>query len=58
VGLGEEIIIARAGRPVARLVAVSENPLQRRPGSAQGQLWVAPDFEAPLPDEILDAFES
>jgi prevent-host-death family protein len=58
VGLGEEIIIARAGKPVARLVAIDEKPLRRTPGSARGQVWVAPDFDAPLPPEILDAFEA
>ena len=58
VGLGEEVIIARAGKPVARLVAIDEKPLRRIPGSARGQVWVAPDFNASLPTEILDAFEA
>ena len=58
VGLGEEVIIARAGKPVARLVAIDEKPLRRIPGSARGQVWVAPDFNATLPSEILDAFEA
>ena len=58
VGLGEEVIIARAGKPVARLVAIEEKPLRRTPGSARGQVWVAPDFNVPLPPEILDAFEA
>ena len=58
VGLGEEVIIARAGKPVARLVAITEMPLRRTPGSAQGQVWIAPDFNAPLPPDILDAFET
>lgn len=52
---GEEIIISRAGRPVARLV-----PLQvaeRKPGSWIGRAWIADDFDAPLPDDILKAFE-
>ena len=58
VSLGEEVVIARAGRPVARLVAVTRKPRRRTPGSAQGQAWVGPDFNAPLPEEILDSFEA
>ncbi|CAA9458720.1 MAG: Prevent host death protein, Phd antitoxin [uncultured Rubrobacteraceae bacterium] len=54
---GEEVVIAKAGKPVARLVAVSEKPKQRRPGSAKGTIWYSDDFDAPLPDEILDSFE-
>jgi prevent-host-death family protein len=54
---GEEIILARAGKPVARLVPFTDQPVQRLPGSAQGQIWIAPDFEAPLPEELLAAFE-
>lgn len=54
---GEEIIIARAGKPVARLVAITPVLTQRTPGSAKGQVWIASDFDAPLPEEILDAFE-
>lgn len=54
---GEEIIIARAGKPVARLVAVRESPGQRRPGSAKGEVVIAEDFDSPLPEEVLEAFE-
>ncbi len=54
---GEEIVIAESGQPVARLVPFTRKPKQRKPGSAQGQIWIAPDFNAPLPDELLDAFE-
>jgi prevent-host-death family protein len=46
---GEEIVIARAGRPVARLVAVDE-PRRRLPGTARGQVVMADDFDAPLAD--------
>ncbi len=53
---GEEIVIAKAGRPVARLVPFAEKQIQRTPGSAKGKIWIAPDFDAPLPDEILAAF--
>jgi len=54
---GEEIILAKAGKPVARLVPFTAAPAQRLPGSAQGQIWIAPDFDTPLPEEILAAFE-
>ena len=53
---GEEIVIAKAGTPVARLVPISKAP-PRKPGSAKGLIVVPPDFDAPLPDEVLDAFE-
>ena len=54
---GEEIILAKAEKPVARLVPFTDQPVQRLPGSAQGQIWIAPDFDAPLPDDLLAAFE-
>jgi len=54
---GEEIIITKAGEPIARLIPFAEKPAKRVPGTVTGQLWVAPDFTAPLPPEILDAFE-
>jgi len=58
ISMGEEVVIAKAGRPVARLVPFAAKPMRRVAGSAQGQVWMAPDFDAPLPDEILEAFES
>ncbi len=58
VSMGEEVVIARAGKPVARLVAFGEKPTQRTPGSAKGQVWIAPDFNDPLPKEIMEAFEA
>lgn len=54
---GEEIIIAKAGQPIARLVPVAQRPAQRVPGSAQGRVSLAPDFDAPLPDSLLETFE-
>jgi prevent-host-death family protein len=54
---GEEITIARAGVPVARLVAV-EPPRTPRPlGMDSGRFKVPEDFDAPLPDEVLALFE-
>jgi prevent-host-death family protein len=55
---GEEIIIARAGRPVARLVPFAPQSERRRLGILAGQLKVPADFDAPLPDEELDRFEA
>ncbi len=55
---GEEIIIARAGRAIARLIPMESAPTRREPGSARGLFTVPDDFDAPLPDEIVDAFES
>jgi prevent-host-death family protein len=53
---GEEIVIARNGRPVARLVALGEARRPIRFGLARGQIWIAPDFDD-LPEELLQAFE-
>ena len=54
---GEEITIARAGRPVARLVPVEFPPSRRSPGSARGKLKIRRDFDAPLPKTLLQSFE-
>lgn len=56
VSMGEEVVIAKAGKPMARLVPVAEKPRERLPGLDKGKIWIAPDFDAPLPDEILDEF--
>lgn len=42
---GEEITLARNGRPVARLVPLGQTPGPRRPGALKGQFWIAPDFD-------------
>ena len=52
---GEEIVIARAGRPVARLVPLVESDTARTPGGWEGQVWIAPDFDE-LPPEVAAAF--
>lgn len=56
VAAGEEVTIARAGVPVARLVAVEPKKGTRPLGFARGEVWVADDFDAPLPDDLLKAF--
>ena len=50
---GEEIIITRAGKPVARLVPVQQD---RSPGLATGRIRISADFDAPLPEQILRDF--
>jgi prevent-host-death family protein len=53
---GEEIIIARAGTPVARLSPISQPHGRRVLGRDQGLFAVPEDFDAPLPDAVLDGF--
>jgi prevent-host-death family protein len=52
---GEEVIIAKAGKPMARLVSLQVR--ERIPGRWKGKIHIADDFDAPLPEEILRAFE-
>jgi prevent-host-death family protein len=47
---GEEITIARAGVPVAKLIAVRPEKKKRPLGIARGQIWISPDFDAPDPE--------
>jgi prevent-host-death family protein len=47
---GEEVIIAKAGRPVARLMPYTPAPQSRVPGSASGQVIITPEFDEPLPE--------
>ena len=56
---GAEIIIAKAGTPVAKLVPLSPVDVgsRRRLGALAGRASVPEDFDAPLPDTVLDAFE-
>jgi prevent-host-death family protein len=56
VALGEEIVIAKAGTPVAKLVPVYPEKPKRPLGLFKGQIWMADDFNAPLPDDILAGF--
>ncbi len=53
---GEEIIIAKSGKPVAKLVPFKKPIPNRIPGSAKGKIFIANDFDAPLPDDILKEF--
>jgi prevent-host-death family protein len=54
---GEEIVIAKAGKPVARLVPLAGAVARRAPGSAAGVLHISDDFDAPLPEALLAEFE-
>ncbi|HEU0216078.1 MAG TPA: type II toxin-antitoxin system Phd/YefM family antitoxin [Stellaceae bacterium] len=54
---GEEIVIAKAGKPIARLCPLEAPKARRKLGLLNGKLHVPEDFDAPLPDEVLDAFE-
>jgi prevent-host-death family protein len=53
---GEEIVIAKAGKPKARLVPLEKRRARRRPGVWKGKVWIAKDFDAPLPPDLLAAF--
>ena len=54
---GEEVIIARAGKPVARLVPVKQAARPRVLGRDRGRVKIADDFDAPLADDLLASFE-
>jgi prevent-host-death family protein len=54
---GEEIILAKAGKPLAKLVPFHQAPRPRRPGGWEGRVRISEDFDAPLPQDIQGAFE-
>lgn len=51
--MGEEVVIARDNKPVARIVPLCEERRPRRPGTARGEVWIAPDFDE-TPDDFKD----
>lgn len=51
---GEEIVIARAGRPVARLVPFRAQGVTRKPGRMRGRVRITADFDAPLPANLFE----
>ncbi len=53
---GEEIVIAKAGRPLARLVSMGRPKKPRKPGAWKGRVVISTDFDAPLPKKLLAAF--
>ncbi len=54
---GEEFVITKSGQPMARLVPLEHVRAKRVPGQGKGRWRVSKDFDSPLPDDILDAFE-
>ena len=56
VAKGEEVILAKAGKPIARLLPIAV-PSKRVLGQDEGRVFIAEDFDAPLPEEILADFE-
>lgn len=56
VSAGASIVIAKAGKPVAMLVPLDRLRRARKPGFLKGKIRIAEDFDAPLPDEVIDGF--
>ena len=54
---GEEIIIAKNGKPMAKLVPVRER-VKRKPGRLKGKIWLSKDFDAPMTEQELAAWYS
>ncbi len=57
VGSGEAVIIAKAGKPIARIVPIKKEVKKRKPGSAKGRVIIKDSFFDPLPENILIEFE-
>jgi prevent-host-death family protein len=54
---GDEIVIARHGKPIARLVPLQRTAAPRQLGSLRGKIWMAPDFDEP-DQELIDLMEN
>lgn len=54
---GEDVVITRNGEPVARLVPMTKPAVARKLGTLAGAVRISDDFDAPLPDELLELFE-
>jgi len=52
---GKEVILAKSGKPVARLVGYNGPARPRTPGAMAGEIWIGPDFDT-LPDDMAEAF--
>ena len=57
VAAGEEVVIAKAGKPIAKLVPYNKPPKRRALGRDEGRVWIADDFDAPLPEDVQKLFE-
>lgn len=53
---GEELVLGKAGKPMARLVPFREVRQPRKPGRLAGKMWIAPDFDE-TPEDMIAAFE-
>lgn len=54
---GEDVVLSRNGKPVARITQLRTGAKGVKFGVLKGRIRIAPDFDAPLPDEVLAAFE-
>ena len=54
---GTDVVIARAGKPIARLTSLKKEKRNINFGALKGKGWIAEDFDAPLPDDLLAQFE-
>ena len=52
---GDEVILAKSGKPVAKIVPYNGPSRMRTPGCMEGDIWIAPDFDQ-LPDDMAEAF--
>jgi prevent-host-death family protein len=57
VAAGREVIIAKAGRPMARLVPLEATVTKKTLGLLKGKIKIPPDFNSPLPDSVMQLFE-
>jgi len=57
VSKGKEIILAKAGKPLVKLVPLEQSKPKRIPGFLKGKIKFSADFDAPLPQEWVDEFE-
>jgi prevent-host-death family protein len=56
---GEEVVITKDGKPMAKLVAYRPKKApKRKPGGWEGKVWMAPDFSDPLPEELWNVLSS
>ena len=53
---GEEVIIAKSGKPAVKMIPIHPIPTDRVPGSAKGTIEIKDNFDDPLPEDILKAF--
>ena len=54
---GQEIILAKSGKPIAKLIPIVEKPARRVPGTAKDKITISPSFDDPLPENVLEEFE-